>query len=110
MKIIGICVDAIPPFIEMTSIFTRKQYSYLRSAILLYTPVTITDVYDPTVINNLIAEFDEMSHVATTDELHNVYHMWVQFFTYYNGKLTFTTKERQSGHHMITQLSIIPPS
>ena len=93
MRILGICADA-------------TMDKRLRSAILLYTPVIILNEEDPSAIPQLIAEFEQMSRVVVSDELYNVYCDWLDFFTEYNGRITFTTSERQVGYHLITKIMI----
>jgi len=78
----------------------------LRSAILLYTPVIILNEEDPIAISKLITEFEQMSRVVVSDELYKVYCDWLDFFNTYNGRITFTTSERQVGYHLITKIMI----
>ena len=93
MRILGICANAT----------TNKR---LRAAILLYTPISILNEEDPSAVPQLITEFEQMSRVVVSDELYNVYCDWLDFFTEYNGRITFTTSERQIGYHLITKIMI----
>jgi len=93
MRILGICADAT----------SDKR---LRSAVLLYNPVTILDEDDVTLASQLSREFDEMSKVATGDELHEFYCTWRDFLTEYNGRITFSMKQRQTGYYLITKIII----
>jgi hypothetical protein len=93
MRILGICANA-------------TMDKRLRSAVLLYNPVIILNEEDPSAVPQLIAEFEQMSHVVTTDELYKVYCDWLDFFKTYNGRITFTTSERQVGYHLITKIMI----
>jgi len=94
MRILGICANAT----------TDKR---LRAAILLYTPISILNEEDPSAIPQLITEFEQMSHVVVSDDLHDVYCAWLTFFKEYNGRITFTTKERQEGYYLITKFTIM---
>ena len=93
MRILGICANAT----------TDKR---LRAAILLYTPISILNEEDPSAVPQLITEFQQMSRVVVSDDLHDVYCAWLTFFTEYNGRITFTTKERQEGYYLITKFTI----
>jgi hypothetical protein len=93
MQILGICADAT----------SDKR---LRAAILLYTPISILNEEDPSAVPQLITEFEQMSRVVVSDDLHDVYCAWLTFFKEYNGKITFTTKERQEGYYLITKFTI----
>jgi hypothetical protein len=93
MRILGICANAT----------TDKR---LRSAILLYTPISILNEEDPSAISKLITEFEQMSRVVVSNDLHDVYCAWLTFFKEYNGRITFTTSERQVGYHLITKIMI----
>ena len=61
---------------------------------------------DVTLAPQLSREFNEMSKVATGDELYEFYCAWRDFFAEHNGRITFSMKQRQTEHYLITKIII----